>query len=167
MCAHCGNTGHTIDKCFKMHGYSPSYKSKGIILLLTLHIRLLFKIQMMKLLFQYLPISTSNFQLCWPLILLRTIQCHMQQMSILMQLSQVLCCLHTVLFCIPQLIGLQILVLHVIQHIILHLSIAYHLFLVYLLLCQIRFVFLCILQALLSSIQNLCQKMFSMCLVSM
>ena len=29
VCAHCGITGHTIDKCFKIHGYPPGYKFKG------------------------------------------------------------------------------------------------------------------------------------------
>ena len=29
MCSHCGIAGHTIDKCFKIHGYSPGYKGKG------------------------------------------------------------------------------------------------------------------------------------------
>ena len=29
MCSHCGIVGHTIDKCFKIHGYPPGYKGKG------------------------------------------------------------------------------------------------------------------------------------------
>ena len=29
VCAHCGITGHTIDKCYKIHGYPPGYKFKG------------------------------------------------------------------------------------------------------------------------------------------
>ena len=28
-CTHCGMLGHTIDKCYKIHGYPPSYKPKG------------------------------------------------------------------------------------------------------------------------------------------
>ncbi|XP_057961040.1 uncharacterized protein LOC131153036 [Malania oleifera] len=28
MCTHCNMLGHTIDKCFKLHGYPPGYKSK-------------------------------------------------------------------------------------------------------------------------------------------
>ena len=26
LCAHCGRLGHTQDKCFKLHGFSPNYK---------------------------------------------------------------------------------------------------------------------------------------------
>ncbi|XP_057950861.1 uncharacterized protein LOC131145679 [Malania oleifera] len=29
MCTHCNMFGHTIDKCFKLHGYPPGYKLKG------------------------------------------------------------------------------------------------------------------------------------------
>ena len=29
VCSHCGVTGHTIEKCYKLHGYPPSYKPKG------------------------------------------------------------------------------------------------------------------------------------------
>ena len=28
ICTHCGYIGHTIDKCYKLHGYSPSYKPR-------------------------------------------------------------------------------------------------------------------------------------------
>ena len=28
-CAHCGFIGHTVDKCYKIHGYPPGYKTKG------------------------------------------------------------------------------------------------------------------------------------------
>lgn len=27
--SHCGVTGHAVDKCYKIHGYPPGYKSKG------------------------------------------------------------------------------------------------------------------------------------------
>lgn len=33
MCSHCDGLGHTVDKCYKLHGYPPShpkYKSKPI-----------------------------------------------------------------------------------------------------------------------------------------
>ena len=29
MCSHCGVIGHTIEKCYKLHGYPPGYKPKG------------------------------------------------------------------------------------------------------------------------------------------
>ena len=29
ICSHCGIPGHTVDKCFKIHGYPPGYKTKG------------------------------------------------------------------------------------------------------------------------------------------
>ena len=29
LCTHCNMLGHTIDKCYKLHGYPPGYKSKG------------------------------------------------------------------------------------------------------------------------------------------
>jgi hypothetical protein len=30
MCTHCGLLGHTIEKCYKLHGYPPGYKfTKG------------------------------------------------------------------------------------------------------------------------------------------
>lgn len=28
MCSHCGLIGHTIDQCFKLHGYPPGYKPR-------------------------------------------------------------------------------------------------------------------------------------------
>ena len=28
VCTHCGYLGHTIDKCYKLHGYSPCYKPR-------------------------------------------------------------------------------------------------------------------------------------------
>ncbi|KAG7944752.1 hypothetical protein I3843_15G119400 [Carya illinoinensis] len=28
-CTHCGLSGHTIDKCYKIHGYPPGYKPKS------------------------------------------------------------------------------------------------------------------------------------------
>ncbi|KAF5471675.1 hypothetical protein F2P56_008448 [Juglans regia] len=28
MCSHCGDTGHTSDKCYKIHGFLPGFKSK-------------------------------------------------------------------------------------------------------------------------------------------
>jgi len=28
VCTHCGFHGHTIDKCYKLHGYPPGFKSK-------------------------------------------------------------------------------------------------------------------------------------------
>jgi hypothetical protein len=29
LCSHCGITGHTVDKCYKLHRYPPGYKFKG------------------------------------------------------------------------------------------------------------------------------------------
>uniref|UniRef100_A0A2N9IHW7 Retrotransposon gag domain-containing protein n=1 Tax=Fagus sylvatica TaxID=28930 RepID=A0A2N9IHW7_FAGSY len=29
LCSHCGITGDTVDKCYKLHGYPPGYKFKG------------------------------------------------------------------------------------------------------------------------------------------
>ncbi|XP_023913299.1 uncharacterized protein LOC112024884 [Quercus suber] len=29
QCTHCGAMGHVVDKCFKLHGYPPGYKSKN------------------------------------------------------------------------------------------------------------------------------------------
>ncbi|XP_075646895.1 uncharacterized protein LOC142617820 [Castanea sativa] len=29
QCTHCGLMGHVVDKCYKLHGYPPGYKSKG------------------------------------------------------------------------------------------------------------------------------------------
>uniref|UniRef100_A0A2N9EQW3 Retrotransposon Copia-like N-terminal domain-containing protein n=1 Tax=Fagus sylvatica TaxID=28930 RepID=A0A2N9EQW3_FAGSY len=29
LCNHCGITGHTVDKCYKLHGYPPGYKFKN------------------------------------------------------------------------------------------------------------------------------------------
>ena len=29
ICSHCGITGHTVDKCYKLHGYPPGYKFKA------------------------------------------------------------------------------------------------------------------------------------------
>ena len=29
VCTYCGLTGHTANKCYKLHGYPPSYKPKG------------------------------------------------------------------------------------------------------------------------------------------
>ncbi|XP_065634489.1 uncharacterized protein LOC136069658 [Quercus suber] len=29
FCTHCNMQGHTIDKCYKLHGYPPGYKPKG------------------------------------------------------------------------------------------------------------------------------------------
>ena len=29
QCSHCGFLGHTVDKCYKLHGYPPGYKPKG------------------------------------------------------------------------------------------------------------------------------------------
>ena len=28
-CSHCGLQGHTVEKCYKLHGYRPGYKAKG------------------------------------------------------------------------------------------------------------------------------------------
>lgn len=28
MCTHHNTPGHTIDKCYKLHGYPPGYKTK-------------------------------------------------------------------------------------------------------------------------------------------
>ena len=28
MCTHCGFFGHTVDKCYKIHGYTPGFKLK-------------------------------------------------------------------------------------------------------------------------------------------
>ncbi|KAF5454168.1 hypothetical protein F2P56_023851 [Juglans regia] len=29
LCTHCGMTNHTVDRCYKLHGYPPSFKQKG------------------------------------------------------------------------------------------------------------------------------------------
>ena len=29
LCTHCGKLGHTIDKCYKLHGFSPGFKFKN------------------------------------------------------------------------------------------------------------------------------------------
>ena len=29
MCTHCGKTGHTVDKCYRLHGFSPGFKFKN------------------------------------------------------------------------------------------------------------------------------------------
>jgi hypothetical protein len=29
LCSHCGITSHTVDKCYKLHGYPPEYKFKN------------------------------------------------------------------------------------------------------------------------------------------
>ena len=29
QCTHCGVMGHVVDKCYKLHGYPPSYKFKN------------------------------------------------------------------------------------------------------------------------------------------
>ena len=29
FCTHCNMQGHTIEKCYKLHGYPPGYKPKG------------------------------------------------------------------------------------------------------------------------------------------
>uniref|UniRef100_A0A2N9EJE2 CCHC-type domain-containing protein n=1 Tax=Fagus sylvatica TaxID=28930 RepID=A0A2N9EJE2_FAGSY len=29
ICSHCGITGHTVEKCYKIHGYPPGYKPRG------------------------------------------------------------------------------------------------------------------------------------------
>ena len=29
LCTHCNMLGHTVDKCYKLHGYPPGYKHKG------------------------------------------------------------------------------------------------------------------------------------------
>ena len=29
QCTHCGLLGHVVDKCYKLHGYPPGYKSKN------------------------------------------------------------------------------------------------------------------------------------------
>lgn len=29
VCSHCGFTGHTVDRCFKLHGYLPGYKPRS------------------------------------------------------------------------------------------------------------------------------------------
>lgn len=28
VCSHCGYSGHTVDKCYKVHGYPPGFKHK-------------------------------------------------------------------------------------------------------------------------------------------
>ena len=28
ICSHCGISGHTMDRCFKLHGFPPGYKPK-------------------------------------------------------------------------------------------------------------------------------------------
>ena len=29
FCTHCNMSGHTVEKCYKLHGYPPGYKPKG------------------------------------------------------------------------------------------------------------------------------------------
>lgn len=29
ICTHCGKSGHTVQKCFKLHGFPPGYKTNG------------------------------------------------------------------------------------------------------------------------------------------
>ena len=29
VCTHCGKTGHTVDKCYKLHGFPPGFKFKN------------------------------------------------------------------------------------------------------------------------------------------
>lgn len=29
VCSHCGLVGHTVDRCYKLHGYPPGYRSSG------------------------------------------------------------------------------------------------------------------------------------------
>jgi hypothetical protein len=29
LCTHCGLLGHTMDKCYKLHGYPPGYRTRG------------------------------------------------------------------------------------------------------------------------------------------
>ena len=29
ICSHCGKLGHTMEKCFKLHGFPPGFKPKG------------------------------------------------------------------------------------------------------------------------------------------
>ena len=29
QCTHYGLLGHTVDKCYKLHGFPPSYKTRG------------------------------------------------------------------------------------------------------------------------------------------
>nr|XP_023915870.1 uncharacterized protein LOC112027432 [Quercus suber] len=29
VCTHCGKTGHTMDKCYKLHGFPPGFKFKN------------------------------------------------------------------------------------------------------------------------------------------
>ena len=29
LCTHCGKLGHTVDKCYKLYGFPPSYKFKN------------------------------------------------------------------------------------------------------------------------------------------
>ena len=29
LCTHCGKLGHTVEKCYKLHGFPPGYKFKN------------------------------------------------------------------------------------------------------------------------------------------
>ena len=29
LCTHCGKLGHTMEKCYKLHGFPPGYKFKN------------------------------------------------------------------------------------------------------------------------------------------
>ena len=29
ICTHCGNSGHTVDKCYKLHGFPLGFQFKG------------------------------------------------------------------------------------------------------------------------------------------
>ena len=35
ICSHCGRLGHTMEKCFKLHGFPPGFKPKGKILMVN------------------------------------------------------------------------------------------------------------------------------------
>ena len=70
FCTHCNFHGHTIEKCYKLHGYSPGYKQKQkaqnvainhvIISLLVWVIRLIRIIEMLGLLSRILILISIN-----------------------------------------------------------------------------------------------------------
>ena len=62
ICSHCNVPGHTIEKCYRLHGFPPAVKLCGFeisSLTCTFHYNLLFSIVIVKLLFTLLPILFS------------------------------------------------------------------------------------------------------------
>lgn len=74
LCTHCGLQGHTIEKCYKKHGYPPGYKPKsrsplGLSTLLTLELDLALPALNLTPFYHLLLPSLShrtNINSCWP-----------------------------------------------------------------------------------------------------